>query len=516
MSGMTTTNLQDNEIVKASDLQLGGDGGIDNISFVFKAMTNCVNNVILGGKLKANTSGSGLSAKMDPIIGYHQDSDKMFIDHKGQVYMDGETEPADYVSFMAAESQDRRDIVEVKADIITAVEQSRQFYDPDTESTSYSQVDVEKRQILRVKVKKGEAGSNVAPETDTGYVKIAEVFIPANVSQLSDENIFNVTADIDGMDNSGWTVEKTATVNPGRIQDNKSIFRKIHNSDGSLKDSVIKAAKIALTGEGCLKGEAIQKGGVAKTLITGVSINPSDSLSTNIEAIADFLTPNPQDITKTIFHRIFRLGYILSTTDETNPGTIYGGTWEAYGQGRVLIGAGKGTDVNNVEKTFTAGAEGGEYSHSLSETELASHTHTFVGDETGSGDSSKNTTGNENANHSHNITVDKKTLIGKVNNNKVCLYHNIGSTSLTGIISGTLAGQSAGMTSYGSTTIENFTIDASHDHTASAGNQSASHGHDMSHTHTFVPLGHNENTGGGNAHNNMQPYVAVYMWRRTA
>ena len=51
----------------------------------------------------------------------------------------------------------------------------------------------------------------------------------------------------------------------------------------------------------------------------------------------------------------------------------------------------------------------------------------------------------------------------------------------------------------------------SHTHTLS------NHTHTINaHTHTVTPTGSISNTGGGQAHNNMPPYLCVYMWKRTA
>lgn len=65
----------------------------------------------------------------------------------------------------------------------------------------------------------------------------------------------------------------------------------------------------------------------------------------------------------------------LSGTN-ANPNTLFGyGVWTPFGQGRVTIGAGSGTDTNGETKAFNAGATGGEYNHKLTTAELPSHTH---------------------------------------------------------------------------------------------------------------------------------------------
>lgn len=131
------------------------------------------------------------------------------------------------------------------------------------------------------------------------------------------------------------------------------------------------------------------------------------------------------DFIKTgVFNAIYPVGCIYAETTGVNPNTTFGvGTWMAFGGGRVLVGAG------TSDETFTAGATGGESNHTLTTTEIPSHTHTLGA---------------------------------------------AGSTKLQG----------------------------------SGANMSP-----------LVTDGGNANsgaTGSGGAHNNLQPYIVVYFWKRTA
>ena len=128
------------------------------------------------------------------------------------------------------------------------------------------------------------------------------------------------------------------------------------------------------------------------------------------------------------------IGSIEVNVSGTNPGTYLGGTWEAFGSGRVLIGVGTGTDANNTSQTFSsAEVIGGEYTHKLTVAEMPSHKHQIK-------------TNNDDWNNSANG--------GK----------------------------------YGTT----------HDGANSWYN-----------TNWYT-----ENSGGNGAHNNIQPYITAYFWKR--
>lgn len=63
--------------------------------------------------------------------------------------------------------------------------------------------------------------------------------------------------------------------------------------------------------------------------------------------------------------KVYPVGAIYMSTAQTNPGSLFGGTWVAWGSGRVPVGvAANDTDFNTVEKT------GGNKA-------LAAHNHTF-------------------------------------------------------------------------------------------------------------------------------------------
>lgn len=58
------------------------------------------------------------------------------------------------------------------------------------------------------------------------------------------------------------------------------------------------------------------------------------------------------DLTKQLFLLMHRVGDIIFSTSDVNPSTIYGGTWVAWGKGRVPVGVDTSdSDFNTVEKT---------------------------------------------------------------------------------------------------------------------------------------------------------------------
>lgn len=155
--------------------------------------------------------------------------------------------------------------------------------------------------------------------------------------------------------------------------------------------------------------------------------------------------------------RMRPVGSIYLSIDPTDPSTLFGGTWERI-QDRFLLAAGP---------TYAAGSMDGEATHTLTEAELPDHRHAFTTDSAGA--------------HTHSLN----RVLGNSGGN------------WTGDKAGDLSGSGR---KFGY-------IDS--DYTVKTVTDTGSGG---AHTHS----GTTDGAGGNKGHNNMPPYLAVYVWKRTA
>jgi microcystin-dependent protein len=182
---------------------------------------------------------------------------------------------------------------------------------------------------------------------------------------------------------------------------------------------------------------------------------------------------------------MYPVGSIYTTIINTNPNTYFGGTWVSFATGRTLVGVDIGqTEFDTIEEI------GGAKTHTLTSGEMPSHTHT---------QNSHNHTQNS---HNHTQDSHNHTQNAHTHRTDIAQPYSTNQTQFTAVPGGTGASINAtdGLQS-GSTTATNQATTATNQATT-ATNQST--------TAT------NQNTGGGAAHNNLQPYITVYFWKRTA
>ena len=272
-------------------------------------------------------------------------------------------------------------------------------------------------------------GNDIASTSAYGLVRIAE-----NTDVLEDDN-------------------NEAAITPAVYHDVSDFRHK--NTAYELGDKVecmfnfelfLECTQAGTTGSGALDtrsvthGQELTDGTVKWTVRTYIrSINDTVAdANGNIK----LETSNPLDS--------YPIGAIYMSVVETDPGTLFGGTWEALPPGRVLLAQGQSDWGTN----YAPGSTGGEATHQLSIEEMPNHKHS----------GSTNTTGN----HAHvlDMTDDES---GNDRNRPTVGY----------------------------------THDAVGDYTTSyAGN----------HSHSLTI----NSTGGNKAHNNMPPFIAVYIWKRVS
>lgn len=235
--------------------------------------------------------------------------------------------------------------------------------------------------------------------------------------------------------------------------------------------------KLSVSGAVSISGSVTASGGFvgnASTVTNGVYTNTNQTISGNktFSGTTSF-TGTIDGIA--LVNKMFPVGSIYITAGNTNPGTFLGGTWVQIAAGRTLIGVGTlGSD------TYAAGATGGVARVTLTTNEMPAHNH---GGATGITSTDHTHTGTTNWSGEHEHTYDR----------------------FTGNTSGSVANipiDGNGATRYSDHT--NSWGAGGHSHSFTTSNPSQTHTHPVS------------IEGGGLAHENRMPYLAVYFWQRTA
>lgn len=187
------------------------------------------------------------------------------------------------------------------------------------------------------------------------------------------------------------------------------------------------------------------------------------SLPTGTTAVTQSFGNNTTAIATTAFVQaalaaLYPVGSIYTNaTNSTNPGTLLGfGTWTAFGAGRVMVG------FNASNSLFDTAEETGGSADAI----VVSHTHT--GTTASSGAASG-------------------TLVTGVGD-----FGDFQGASGVFSLSGSQPSRSQGAAGTGSYTTATMSISA--------------------HTHTITT----DSTGSSGTNANYQPYITVYMWKRTA
>lgn len=250
-------------------------------------------------------------------------------------------------------------------------------------------------------------------------------------------------------------------------------------------------------------------------------------------ATANITVPTNTDI----LNLVYPVGSLYLSTVSTNPGTLIGGTWEAYATGRTLVGI----DANQNEFK-TAGGTGGSKA-------LQAHTHSF------SATSGNNSVGHTHSvgahshglnSHTHSVGAHSHGLNGHThsipalsgwaadagNHNHPCQSYNMATGGWETVRPDGYSGQNGqrwiaaagqhghNVSTNASTTGGNSgsTANSSAFNTGGASgstaNSTAFNSGGVSANHTHSVSGTTGSTGDGSG-GNLPPYIVCYIWKRT-
>lgn len=170
-----------------------------------------------------------------------------------------------------------------------------------------------------------------------------------------------------------------------------------------------------------------------------------------------------------ILLKVYPVGSIYLSTANVNPGTLFGGTWVAWGAGRVPVGVNSGdTSFNSVEKTGGSKTVNLAHSHTVNSHNHSTANHTL--------------TTNEIPSHNHSLGRGYVEWPTGGTGSSWDGWNPSGKYPAVAQVTSTAAAGGGGAHNHGNT-----------------GNSSPGTNSQLSSTQSVLP-----------------PYITCYMWKRTA
>lgn len=188
----------------------------------------------------------------------------------------------------------------------------------------------------------------------------------------------------------------------------------------------------------------------------------------------------------TMADMIYPVGSIYMNVSDVNPGSLFGGTWERI-QGRFLLGASSG---------HAAGSTGGAETVTLTGDQLPAHTHAIPA-------------------HTHSVpdhvhTVPAHTHTATTSSAGAHRHKQIREkVAASGTARYAVQGTNSSVTA-------NTESAGAHTHTVTVASKPAFNTTSSGSCTTGSTSGRTESAGGTGAVNIMPPFLAVYIWKRTA